>query len=221
MGVDRRSVACFPAMASADEGRPDLLGGRGYPRQSMGFPQQLEMVRGSSGPAAPQDVAVKDVAEGYLVRQYEARDRDAYLELFHLAFETSDPLPDVLATRLDSGFFVVEHGETGVLAASCAAQVKPRHRYPEGGELGWLVTDPAHNGRGLGTLVAALVTRRLADEGYRQAYLLTEDFRLPALSIYLKLGWRPNLFQDDMEGRWRAIFASLDQPFDVANCFTG
>ncbi len=207
-------VACFPAMVSEGDSTPDLLGGRGHPRRSMGFPQQLEMVRGPAGA-----LSVGDAPEGYLVRQYEPRDRDTYLELFHLAFETSDPLPDVLGTRLAQGFFVVEHGDSGALAASCVAQAKPRLRYPEGGELGWLVTDPAHGGRGLGTLVAALVTNRLADEGYRQAYLLTEDFRLPALSIYLKLGWRPNLFQDDMEGRWRAIFASLGRPFEPADCY--
>ncbi len=203
-------------MASDSDSNPDLLGGRGYPRQSMGFPQQLEMVREPAGA-----LSAADAPEGYLVRQYEPRDRDAYLELFHLAFETSDPLPDVLATRLDSGFFVIEHGESGVLAASCVAQAKPRPRYPQGGELGWLVADPAHAGRGLGRLVAALVTKRLADEGYGQAYLLTEDFRLPALSIYLNLGWRPNLFQDGMESRWRAVFASLGRPFDVADCYVG
>ena len=207
-------MACYPAMASGSDRKPDLLGGRGYPRQSMEFTQQLEMVRGIAD-ALP----VGDAPEGYLVRQYQPNDRDAYLELFHLAFEASDPLPDVLATRLDSGFFVIEHGDSGALAASCVAQAKPRERYPEGGELGWLVADPAHAGRGLGTLVAALVTNRLADEGYGQAYLLTEDFRLPALSIYLKLGWLPNLFQGDMESRWRAIFASLGRQFDVAECY--
>ena len=205
-------MACYPAMQSDGDSNFNLLGDRGYPRQSMGFTHQLEMVRASSGP-----VAVKDVAVGYLVRQYEPRDRDAYLELFHLAFETNDPLPDVLATRLGGGFFVIEHGDSGTLVASCVAQVKPRVRHPEGCELGWLVADPAHVGRGLGTLVAALVSNRLAGEGYAQAYLLTEDFRLPALSIYLKLGWQPNLFQEDMESRWRVIFASLGRPFDVAD----
>jgi GNAT superfamily N-acetyltransferase len=207
-------VACFPAMASHSDSGSDHLGGRGYPRQLNEFPQQLEMVCVSSS-----SVAVGDEAEGYLVRQYEPRDRDAYLELFHLAFEVVDPLPDVLASRLDGGFFVVEHHDTGILVAACVAQVKPRLRYPEGGELGWLVADPVHAGRGLGTLVSALVTNRLADEGYEQAYLLTDDFRLPAISIYLKLGWQPNLFQDEMEGRWRAIFASLGQPFDPAACY--
>lgn len=201
-------------MTPESDSNPGLLGGRGYPRQAMGFPQQLEMVRGPAG-----DLPAGETPDGYLVRQYAPGDRDAYLELFHLAFEVDDPLPDVLATRLDGGFFVVEHGESGMLAASCVAQLKPRERYPEGGELGWLVADPAHTGRGLGTLVAALVTRRLAEESYEQAYLLTEDFRLPALSIYLKLGWQPVLFQDDMEGRWRAVFAGLNRPFDVADCY--
>ena len=183
-------------MPTTNDGNPDLLGGRGYPRQSTGYNLQLEMVRGTTGP-----VALEQTPAGYSTRQYESHDRDAYLDLFHLAFEVDDPLPDILGSRLDAGFFVVEHQATGALVASCVAQEKPRPRYPEGGELGWLVTDPAHSGRGLGSLVASAVTNRLVEKAYWQVYLLTDDFRLPAISIYLKLGWQPNLFEEGMEDR--------------------
>ena len=55
--------------------------------------------------------------------------------------------------------------------------------------------------------------RRLLEAGYRNIYLNTEDWRLPALSIYLKLGWVPLLYMSDMEERWRDVCAKIDWPF--------
>ena len=89
-------------------------------------------------------------------------------------------------------------------------------RHPGAGQLGWLVTDPSHAGRGLGTVVAACATNRLAEEGYRRPCLGTEDFRLAAISIYLKLGWVPYMYREDLAPRWRAIFAGLGREFEEA-----
>jgi len=47
-------------------------------------------------------------------------------------------------------------------------------------------------------------------------FLGTEDFRLAAISIYLKLGWRPFLYREEMEARWREVFAGLGWEFDKA-----
>ena len=128
-------------------------------------------------------------------------------------------LPRTLERVVDGGFFVVEHAETGTLVATCAAEgvaMPPFH--PGGGRLGWLITDPSHTGRGLGTLVAAAVTNRLVAEGFERPSLGTEDFRLAAISVYLKLGWRPFLHADDMERRWRTIFDRLGRDFQLDGC---
>ncbi len=89
-------------------------------------------------------------------------------------------------------------------------------RHPEAGQTGWLVTDPSHAGKGLGTIVAACATNRLAAEGYRRPCLGTEDFRVAAISIYLKLGWVSYVYREDPVPRWRAIFARLGREFDGA-----
>ncbi len=177
---------------------------------------QLEMVRPSS--AAP--VEVPPVREGYALRQFRAGDEARYDDLFHLAFEDEGRFPEVLERALDGGFFVVEHLASGELVASCVAwrgSTSPRH--PEAGQLGWLVTDPSHRRKGLGTLVAASATNRLAAEGYSRPFLGTEDFRIAAISIYLKLGWSPYIYRRDMESRWRAIFAHLGREFDSAHVY--
>ncbi len=111
---------------------------------------------------------------------------------------------------MPGGFFVIEHQASGLLVSSCLA-LKPGvfEEYPEVGTLGYLVTDPAHGRLGLATAVVLAVMNRLAAEGYPESYLGTEDERLAAINLYLRLGWKPLLYIGGMEERWQAIQAAL------------
>ena len=80
-------------------------------------------------------------------------------------------------------------------------------------ELHNLAGDPAHVGRGLGMAVCTAVLQRFHRAGYHRVFLRTDDFRLPALKIYLKLGFLPLLYQEDMETRWETICQALKWPF--------
>jgi mycothiol synthase len=169
-------------------------------------------------------VPIPPVPHGYELRQFRPDDERAYDDLFHLAFEDESRLTETLERTLSGDFFVVVDRASGHLVASCMALVgsgSPRHA--DAGQLGWLVTDPAHTRKGLGTLVATCATNRLAAEGYRRPFLGTEDFRIAAISIYLKLGWRPFVYLDDMNERWRSILvrlgrvAELEEMLRIAN----
>ena len=189
----------------------ELLGGRGYPRQKLLFDQQLEMVIPLADVAA-----VSATPEGYLLRQFQpGEDNAKYDFVYGLAFESREIIPWILANQLEGGFFVVEHIETGQLVASSIAQKKLPPKWVDGGSLGWLVTDPQHAGKGLGTLVVPAVNNRLHAAGLEKAYLATDDFRLPAISIYLKQGWLPRLHAEGMEARWRDVFALLGREFSA------
>jgi len=180
-----------------------------YPFVEQKYPHQLEMVR----PSSLGFVNVLPVPEGYLLRQLGAGDEGPYDDLFHLAFADEGRYVETIARALDGGFFVVEHVPSRELVASCVAlrgSSSPRH---QAGQLGWLVTDPSHTRKGLGTIVAASVTNRLVAEGYQSPFLGTEDFRLAAIGIYVALGWRPCIYQGDMELRWRIVFTSLGRQF--------
>ena len=107
------------------------------------------------------------------------------------------------------GFLVVEHVQSTQLVASCVAFAPESAGHEQDGSLGWLVVDPAHGRRGLGTLVAATVTNRLIEEQYALPWLGTEDDRLVAIALYLALGWQPHLYEEGMAGRWRDIMAQL------------
>jgi mycothiol synthase len=180
-----------------------------YPFFEQKYPHQLEMVR----PSSLGIVDVPPVKEGYLLRQLRSGDEGPYDDLFHLAFADEGRLQETIERTLLGGFFVVEHLASHELVASCVAMrcsSSPRH---EAGQLGWLVTDPSHARMGLGTIVAASVTSRFVEEGYERPFLGTEDFRIAAISIYLNLGWRPDIYRDDMEHRWRSIYGRLGRQF--------
>ena len=162
-------------------------------------------------------VTLPPVPAGYVLRQLKNGEQAAYEELFHLAWSQDVEFNYTLDDALDGGFFVVEHENTGLLVSSCAAvQAKYSRRHTNTGALGWLVTDPDHTGLGLGSLVAAAVTNRLIEEGYERPFLSTEDPRLTAISIYLRLGWRPYPYNEAMIQRWHAAFERLGREFDPA-----
>ena len=151
--------------------------------------------------------------EGYILRTYRDGDDEQYIRLMRLAGFSdwnAGNLKSVLNMCLPEGIFFVVHESTGTLAATSVATHNPIALHPYGGELGWLAGDPDHRGRGLGMIVCAAVTKRFLDAGYTDIYLRTDDFRLPAIRTYLKLGWVPLLYASDMGKRWQAVFRKLN-----------
>jgi mycothiol synthase len=174
---------------------------------------QLEMVLPpGDGPRVPP------APDGYTLRTFDEGDDGAYNELFHLAWPDDGTLAHTRRFALEGGFLVVEHTATRLLVASCAAFGPQPGRHPHDGSLGWLVVDPTHTRRGLATLVAATVTQQLRQAAYALPWLGTEDDRLPAIALYLDLGWQPHLYVAGMEERWRLIFGKLGRPFSLSDC---
>ena len=152
------------------------------------------------------------VPAGFHLRTYQIGDEAGYIELMHSAgFSTwsADNFKTVMQTNLPDGLFFVVHDQIAKLVVTAVATHCPSELHPFGGQLGWVAVNPAFQGQGLGYIVSAAVTRRFLEAGYREIFLLTDDFRLPAIKTYLKLGWVPLLFLPDMEGRWLAVFEQL------------
>ena len=116
-----------------------------------------------------------------------------------------------LARMLKDGWFLVTHRQSQKIVASCMALTSLV--YPKGGELGWLAGDPAHSGKGVGLAASAAVTAKFVEERCSNIHLNTDDYRLAALKIYLKLGYVPLLCGPEMLDRWRKICHELLWPF--------
>ncbi len=119
---------------------------------------------------------------------------------------------------LPDSILVVEEIATGRLAASACAERTDFPEHPELGVLGWVINHPDFRGKRLGRSVSAAVMHRLYAVGYRNFSLLTQDFRLPALHVYLDMGWKPWLYKEDMRERWRMIAKNMGLKGEIPGC---
>jgi mycothiol synthase len=173
-------------------------------------PPKLHMVRPARLRGASPDVRA---SAGYeLCRLDGDADGATFLALMRrVELGTWDDarLTRVRETILPGGWmWVVEQGN-GALVATAMAQDNPSPDLGLDGEVGWVASDPDHRGRGLGRLVVAAAVARLEAAGYQHIYLKTDDHRLPAIRVYVGLGFEPLYYANGMRERWDAIRANL------------
>ncbi len=156
--------------------------------------------------------------EGFAFRRASEADADALSRLLGRSFPEIVWTPD----RAHRDFFedetvkevwVVEtaSAEGPVLAATTSA----RHFAPDApGYVHWVGADPDHRGKLLGLRVTEQVLHRFREWGLDSAILETDDFRLPAIKTYLKLGFVPVLSHAAHTGypeRWSKIRIELEK----------
>ena len=64
-------------------------------------------------------------------------------------------------------------------------------------------------GMGGGHAVCLEVVRYFQKHEIKLAYLFTDEFRIPAIKIYLKLGFVPYLYESDMAERWQGVMKDM------------
>ena len=79
------------------------------------------------------------------------------------------------------------------------------------GVLDFVVTHPDHRGRGLGRATCTAVSKFFIDRDCTSISLKTDDWRLPAIHLYLSLGFKPVMNRTDMPERWATIYKNLKE----------
>ena len=149
---------------------------------------------------------------GYSVRSYRPGDGEHWERILCEAFQTRPGTLSFEETmRRDPAFrperiFFAVCGEEPVATAS--AYYFPCVM-PDAGTVHYVAALKAHRGRRLGYWVVLAALHRMRAEGRRRAWLSTDDFRLPAIKTYLRLGYEPLLFCPGMAERWRQVRARL------------
>ena len=80
---------------------------------------------------------------------------------------------------------------------------------PHTGYLHYVAVCPEHAGRKLGFAVSLAVLHKFRAEQLSCAVLQTDDFRLPAVKTYLRLGFVPSIVHDNQPARWAAVYVQL------------
>ncbi len=153
---------------------------------------------------------------GYRLRHFEPGDAEPWANLLQRNgqlgewnlqralpyFGPESPMP------LAGAFFVLAGDEP---AATAQLHLKPDGPYAPTPEVGWVAVDPSHQGRRLSVVVMLAVMHYAAAQGHHAVYLLTDDWRLPAIAIYLKLGFEPWITDSSHPERWQSVRQQLDK----------
>lgn len=157
------------------------------------------------------------LASGYHLRSYKEGDEEGWCRVLNAHADLGRW--DLERVRGELEGALVRQGQQFVLAGEeivAAAGVYGRQR-PEGEawEIGWVATRPEHRGKGLGGQVTAAAVTVALRQPQRHIFLLTDDARLPALKVYLKLGFTPDFRHPSYPERWRRIFGALGDGYAV------
>lgn len=150
------------------------------------------------------------------IREYQEGDETQFLEL--MTFGDFDPWDETklsynLNRALPGGwlFGIDESTERAVGTIVCL------HNYgndvPFCGEIGWLCCRPECRGKGFGAALTVAATNRFLDAGYSDICLRTEYFRLPAIKVYLEVGYVPIIDSKNSLAMWREACEALAIPF--------
>ena len=150
------------------------------------------------------------LAPGYELRGYLPGDEDAWVEAintgeFYGAWDRARFDKYIRGReRMEGSKVVVKDGH--VVAATIASVEDYAAQI---GRVDYVVSRPEHRGLGLGRVVCTEVVRFLIERGYANVVLYTDDWRLPAIGLYLSMGFEPRLDREDMPERWERIRAKL------------
>ena len=182
-------------------------------------PKQLTMVIDEATVSRLLDVALPP---GYVIRAPRVSDTASWTDTLQAGgFDmwTEEKVREYLedAERRE-GSRVVEQGGR-IVAGTFASRIPKRPPTPnvhgedrlEEAVLDYVVTHPDHQGRGLGRATCAEVSRFFIARGYKTVSLGTDDWRLPAIHVYLSLGYRPVMNRNDMSARWAAVYEKLKE----------
>lgn len=152
-----------------------------------------------------------EIPEGYGLRTYQPGDEAHWVAVMSAGGWdfTEESCRENLTEKpqfLPDGLFFVTFQGTPV-GSACAWR-----KSPEDWDIGWLhmvCVVPEHRGKQLGHIVTLAVLRYFLDQGFKEVWLSTDDWRIPAIKSYLRLGFEPHYFDDSHRERWAKIFESL------------
>jgi len=167
-----------------------------------------------------------DIPDGFLLRNYNHRDINGVLDVFKLSLFhgwNKEKLNKIIKTYVENGFFVVIDKDSNTVVATMAARHDSGNGCNKTGCITWLCTHPKYRGLGLGEVVASAAVNCLLNLKYNKIFVNTDDERLPAIKIFLKLGFEPLMYKSKMQNRWRIIMNSINnasKTLDVIPVYT-
>lgn len=149
---------------------------------------------------------------GMTLRAADAADSSAIAALLAEAFEEEWDEARVGRELLDAADVAITWviiGIKGILAVA-SERLMPE-TYPDAGYVHYVGVAKRARGLGLGAIVTAQCMTGFAERGLSTAVLETDDFRIPAVITYLRLGYVPTYRNPAEQKAWSQLFPTLQR----------
>lgn len=164
-----------------------------------------------------RDLPAVDVLDGHSIRCFREGDGPAWDQIMCNAFGWAQSVESHFERemRADPRFrpqrvLLVCREDRPVGTAS--AWPESEYGGPETGVLHYVGVMEQQAGRGLGYQVSLAAIHQMVREHRQRALLRTDDIRIPAIQLYLKLGFGPFLVHQSHRHRWRDVFDRIERP---------
>ncbi|OGV50760.1 MAG: hypothetical protein A2X49_12135 [Lentisphaerae bacterium GWF2_52_8] len=81
----------------------------------------------------------------------------------------------------------------------------------EWGRIHWVALRKDFQGKGLAKPMLSMAMEKLASM-HKRCYLVTQTYRIPAISLYLKFGFLPDISSDEDCKLWRQVAKDMEAP---------
>lgn len=150
--------------------------------------------------------SLPNLPSGYRLRTATLTDAKGISEIMTLAYSPFWPVVRARYILLDAEdvkkTFIITCNDKPVATAS--ARLMPE-LYSGSGYVHWVAVHPKHRGKGIGYVVSLAVLHFFRESGCKDAVLETDPSRLPAISLYLKLGFLPEYTHPSQEALWKEV----------------
>ena len=84
------------------------------------------------------------------------------------------------------------------------------------GRIHWVAVIPSHQRKGLAKALCTKLLTIFKEKGYEQVFLTTENFRIDAISIYLKFGFKKYIRDESEIEIWQEIEEKLNLKHEIS-----
>lgn len=155
--------------------------------------------------------------EGFSLRWFRAGDAAQWLRIHHDADPFNEISPELFTRQFGTDFCRLEQCQCfvqdtigRVLGTGTAWKMTDRE---DGawGRVHWLAILRQYQGRGLGKPLLAAVCNRLRELGHNRACVVTSSGRIPAVGLYLRFGFQPEIRSDTDQVVWGHVLTALKE----------
>jgi len=167
-----------------------------------------------------RDIPQYSLPAGYCIRQYQPGDETVWLQILRQSERCLSITPKThqrafarneSALRDRQLFLCADNGEA---VGTATAWFDPQYHGRRFGRVHWMAILPRLQGQGLAKPLLTAVCNRLLELVHDCAYLRTETVRIPAIGLYLKFGFAPEINNDQDRSAWATVKA-LGLPIQV------